>query len=514
MRGLGHSVKRKQWTHNLCYLAILGIAVSASRSQASVPSAAANPATTPTDRLSEGWWAQKHQAVLEQIRANPDVGLILVGDSITQNYEKSNPEDENFQPTWQRFYAPRKALNLGYSGDSTENVLWRLDHGEVDGIHPAAAVVLIGTNNTGWRDETAEQTELGIDAVVEKLEVKLPHAHILLLGILPSGVADKVVAENLEINRYLARKYGPMTGVPGARVSYLDIGSIFYREGKLDTAIFYDPRLPQPGKALHPDTNGQRRMAEAIEPTLTRILDDSARQYLHSLDAVNTALIPVPRLESDSYDWYQRHQQILDLQQKLDPQIVLIGDSITHFWAGEPMSLRSSGPEAWEQAFHGLRVLNMGFGWDRTQNVLWRLDQGEFVGIHPKTVVLNIGTNNLAGTANARSNSPDEIVQGVLAIERKIRERSPASRVIVMGIFPRGYSPENSFRAPIREINSLLASALANEPQTTFLDIGSQFLATDGTLPASMMSNGTHPTEAGYAIWASALILAGVRDLR
>jgi lysophospholipase L1-like esterase len=467
--------------------------------------------TTPSDRMGEDWWAQKHAAVLARIKANPDVDLIMVGDSITQNYEKSKLPDENFQPTWQEFYAPRKALNLGYSGDTTENVLWRLDHGEVDGIHPAGAVVLIGTNNTGWRLETAQQTERGIDAIVAKLREKLPQTRILLLGILPSGVAPKAVESNLEVNRYLAAKYGPASGASGSRLTYLDIGSIFFENGKLNEAIFYDPRLPQHGKPLHPDTIGQHRMAEAIEPTLAKMLNDSAQAHLATLHEVNTALIPVPRLELDSYDWYKRHNEELALQKKLDPQVVLIGDSITHFWAGEPKSTRASGPKAWQVAFGGLRVLNMGFGWDRTQNVLWRLREGEFEGIHPKTVILNIGTNNLTGTANARSNSPEEIVQGILAIVAEVRERSPQSRIIVMGVFPRGYAPGDDFRAPILEINELLAKSLTGEPNTTFLDIGKQFLTPDGTLPVRMMDDGTHPTAGGYAIWAKALLEAGVR---
>jgi lysophospholipase L1-like esterase len=467
---------------------------------------------TPSDRLTEEWWGQKHASVLAQIKANPDIGLILVGDSITQNYEKNKLPDENFQPIWQQFYAPRKALNLGYSGDTTENVLWRLDHGEVDGIHPAAALVLIGTNNTGWRIETAEQTERGIDAVVAKLEAKLPETQILLLGILPSGVAAKAVEANAEVDSYLAAKYGPASGTPGAKVTYLDIGSTFFDHGKLNESLFYDPRLPQHGKPLHPDTVGQRLMAEAIEPTLANILNDGARAHLADLRGVNNALIPVPRLEMDSYDWYKRHEEILALQKKLDPQIVLIGDSITHFWAGAPKSSRVSGPHAWEEAFGGLRVLNMGFGWDRTQNVLWRLREGEFEGLHPKTVVINIGTNNLTGTANARSNSPQEIVAGILAIVEEVQKRSPASRIIVMGVFPRGYAVNNDFRAPILKINELLAKAVAGRSNTEFLDIGKKFLAPDGTLPASMMDDGTHPTEAGYAIWAKALVEAGVRN--
>jgi lysophospholipase L1-like esterase len=475
------------------------------------PAAPQPQSTIPKDRLNESWWARKHAAVLASIQANPEPELILVGDSITQNYEKSNPPDENFQPTWQQFYAPRHALNLGYSGDATQNVLWRLDNGEIDGIDPAAALVLIGTNNTAHLAESASETEQGIDAVVQKLETRLPHTHILLLGILPSNLAPTVVAADREINQYLAAKYGPATGLPDARVTYLDIGSIFLPDGKLDDSLFYDPRLPQPGRALHPDTMGQHRMAEAIEPVLSHIIGDSARQYLSTLHQVNTALIPAPRLEMDSYDWYKRHQQILEIQNKIDPQIVLIGDSITHFWSGEPKAETVNGPSAWQQAFHDLRVLNMGFGWDRTQNVLWRLQHGEFNGMHPKTVVLNIGTNNLTGTANARSNTPEEITQAILELHRQVRLKSPQSQIIVMAIFPRMFSPQSDLRHSISRLNELLAKALDGQPNTTFLDIGQQFLAPDGTLPTTMMEDGTHPTDAGYAIWANALIQAGIR---
>ena len=98
--------------------------------------------------------------MLAQVKANPNIGLLLLGDSITQNYEKAKTPDENFQPTWQRFYAPRAALNAGFSGDRTEHVLWRLDHGEIDGIRPRAVVLLIGTNNTA-AGQSAADVELG-----------------------------------------------------------------------------------------------------------------------------------------------------------------------------------------------------------------------------------------------------------------------------------------------------------------------------------------------------------------
>src|SRR5580692_1856047 len=235
----------------------------ASRIHAQTAAVPTNPAVTTTDRLNEPWWADRHKAVLAALPTHPDAQLLLIGDSITNNYDKANPPDENFQPTWKEFYEPRKALNLGFSGDTTANVLWRLDHGEVNGLHPKVAVVLIGTNNTSpRRNQTAEQVETGIDAIIADLEERLPETKILLLGILPSDISAEKSERDRIINQYLAICYGEHP-----RVTYLDIGSIFYLNGALNPAAFYDPRLPQPGKPLHPDTKGQRMMAEAIEPT-------------------------------------------------------------------------------------------------------------------------------------------------------------------------------------------------------------------------------------------------------
>jgi lysophospholipase L1-like esterase len=282
------------------------------------------PAILPTDRLDVPWWAERHARVVETVRRRPDVGLLLIGDSITQNYEKANPPDEDFQPTWKQFYEPRHALNLGFSGDTTANLLWRLTHGEIDGLRPQAAVILIGTNNTA-QHQTAEQTEAGISNVVGTLTQRLPQTRILILGILPSDVSAEKTAADQAINAWLAKRYGqkntraeechpersrceamtqskdlrlqaqdsPSSTAPAnqtqatapptpqqkdPRVTYLDISSIFMTSpGTLNDAIFYDPRLSTPGKPLHPDTKGQRLMAEAIEPTLAKLMYDKPR---------------------------------------------------------------------------------------------------------------------------------------------------------------------------------------------------------------------------------------------
>jgi lysophospholipase L1-like esterase len=231
--------------------------------------------------------------------------------------------------------------------------------------------------------------------------------------------------------------------------------------------------------------------------------------------AINTAVIPVPKLElqDTSYDWYQRHRDELAAKDRIHPQIVLIGDSITHFWGGEPASPgRAHGPIAYKEAFGDLPVQNLGFGYDRTQNVLWRLDHGEFDGLTPKWVVINIGTNNLFGTRNARGNSAQEIVDGILAICDRVHAKSPTSKIIVMGLFPRDLQPTGAHRPKVAAVNALLVEAVKAHPEITYLDIGAQFLQPDGTLPKDMMSDGTHPTEKGYSIWAKALVAAGVRN--
>jgi len=237
--------------------------------RAQVSPVVAGSAIAPTDRMSVDWWAARHKAILADLPKHSDAQLLLVGDSITHNYDKADPPNQNFQPIWQRYYAPRKALNLGFSGDTTANVLWRLDHGEVDGLHPKLAVVLIGTNNTAL-GQSAEDTEVGIDAVVKDLEHRLPETKILLMGILPSKLPSR--EQNFEVNGYLGSRYA---GGEDPQVSYIDISVVFYPHGELDTSLFYDPTLTPPGLALHPNTVGQRLMASAIEPAVARLMGDT-----------------------------------------------------------------------------------------------------------------------------------------------------------------------------------------------------------------------------------------------
>ena len=245
---------------------------AASALLATTPACAKTPlAAVPIARLDAPWWRERHAAKLAEIK-HGRVDLVFLGDSITQDYEKSGPPAWNdFRPVWQRFYGDRNAINLGFSGDATSHLLWRIEHGEIDGIAPKVAVILIGANNLGRLHWPADDDVAGIEAVVAETRRRLPRTKILLLGILPSERTEWATQTTLEVNRTLAARYG-RGAVPG--VTFLDVGGVFMRNGVLDRSLFLDPLLTPPQPPLHPTTEGQTRMALAMEPTLARLMGD------------------------------------------------------------------------------------------------------------------------------------------------------------------------------------------------------------------------------------------------
>jgi lysophospholipase L1-like esterase len=226
-------------------------------------------AATPLSRMDLHWWRERFEAKQVELRSRK-VDLLFLGDSITQDYELSGPPEwRDFVPVWQRYYGNRNAVNLGFKGDATSHLLWRIENGETDGIRPKVAVVLIGANNLGRLHWAPQDTVAGIDAIVSRLRHRLPTTKLLLLGVLPSERSEWASAATIEINRALAARYRG-----GGDVNYLDIGSVFMKDGRLNRALFFDPRLTPPAAPLHPTAEGQALMAAAIEPTLAALLGD------------------------------------------------------------------------------------------------------------------------------------------------------------------------------------------------------------------------------------------------
>src|SRR5262245_47113267 len=202
----------------------------------------------------EGGWMKRHESFNERVKQG-NADLIFIGDSITQGWEV------NGQALWAEYYAKRNAVNLGISGDRTQHVLWRLDHGNIEGINPKLAVLMIGTNNSSTN--TSAQIAEGVKLIVEKLRAKLPSTKVLVLAIFPRG-ADKDSAPrkvNEGANEIIKGLADDKT------VYFLDIGPKFLAaDGTLSREVMPD--------LLHLNDKSYRTWAESIEPKVKELMGE------------------------------------------------------------------------------------------------------------------------------------------------------------------------------------------------------------------------------------------------
>lgn len=217
-------------------------------------------------------------------------------------------------------------------------------------------------------------------------------------------------------------------------------------------------------------------------------------ETLCKADALNPLLEPVC-LKDVVFDWKTeswigRHEAICKAVGTGDPEVIFIGDSITHHWERE-------GVEHWNAHYARFNPVNMGFGGDRIQHVLWRLQNGELDGISPRLAVLMIGTNNSA------DNTAEEMADGIKELCDLILEKLPATKILLLAIFPRD-TPEAPRRAVNEEVNRIIAG-LDDGNRINFHDTG-RFLVDDaGVIKTELMEDLLHPTAAGYAAWAKVL---------
>lgn len=211
-------------------------------------------ATIPSPR-PQPWWKERHKLLNKRTKEGAGKAeIVFIGDSITQSWENHG------KAVWEKYYAPRNAVNLGISGDRTEHLMWRLQNGNFTGLTPKVAVVMIGTNNTGHSMQPAEETAQGIRAILDQIHSKSPDTKILLLGVFPRDEkpdGEKRLRNN-EINNII-KNYAD-----GKTVFYQDISKVFL-DGKdnLPKGIMPD--------FLHPRQEGYKSWAEAIEPTLLKL---------------------------------------------------------------------------------------------------------------------------------------------------------------------------------------------------------------------------------------------------
>ncbi len=205
------------------------------------------------------WWLPRHQQKLADAKSilasGGKIDVLLIGDSITQGWEKEG------QQAWKKYLEPRNAFGVGFSGDRTENVLWRLNHDAVKGLDPKVAVLMIGTNNTGHRRENPQTTAEGIKKILGELQQRLPNTKILLLAIFPRDA--KPDGELRQINEKVNTIIKNFAD--DKRVYFANINSAFLSaDGVLEEKVMPD--------LLHPNEHGYELFAKALVPELDKLL--------------------------------------------------------------------------------------------------------------------------------------------------------------------------------------------------------------------------------------------------
>ena len=201
----------------------------------------------------------------------------------------------------------------------------------------------------------------------------------------------------------------------------------------------------------------------------------------------------------------KRHESFNVISKQGEAQLVFLGDSITHGWEGK-------GKAVWAKDWAPLKAANFGIGGDRTEHVLWRLENGNFDGLKPKAIVLMIGTNNTGHQGRPQKElngavyecTAEQTAEGIKAILAQLEKKCPDAKILVLGIFPRGADKNDKFRQQ-NEATNAIVKGFADGQKIFFLDVGAKFLEADGTLSKTIMPDLLHPNERGYQIWSDAM---------
>lgn len=400
-------------------------------------------------------------ASLTWIPKSPEKPILLYGTSIAQGACASRPGMAWSTIVQRSLGYP--LINLGFSGNG------RLEKEVLDLIDEVDARLYILDCLPNLTGESEEEVTRRVVAAVR--QIRANHSAPILLvehaGYNDASANPKRENDYLRMNRGSREAFELLQaeGIPGIHyLSHEEIG--MPADAWTDT--------------VHPSDWGMHTQAEAVERKI--------REILHIPDgSIETTRPVTQRREPHNYEWQRRHRDILALNREVPPRRVIIGNSITHFWGGEPEGPSKRGTKSWEQFMRPAGFRNLGFGWDRIENVLWRVYHDELEGYEAEEIVLMIGTNNEGISTD------DEIVEGMRVLLSAIRLRQPQAELKVIGILPRRDREEW-----VERINSRIRQ-VAEEAGCLFRDPGTNLLSKEGKIDESLFSDGLHPNEEGYS---------------
>lgn len=354
-------------------------------------------------------------------------------------------------------------INLGFSGSA------KMEPGIQQVLNELDPSLFILDNMENMAAKDVYESSL---ACCKLLRQSHPNTPILLVE--HSGQPDTAIREKAkdyqENNKELKRVWETLQAECMEKLYYLTCEEI-----GLDTESFVE--------GIHPNDYGMRKNAAAICKKIKEIFKEK-----HS-----TRFTPVTQ-NRDPYMWRDRHEQVLKINAQENPDVVLIGNSITHYFGGEPKAHIIRGQEAWGTMTKGLIVHNLGFGWDRIENALWRIYHGELDGYQANKVFLLIGTNNIP------LNDTDEVIaDGILQVVQAVKDRQTHAKIYVCGIIPR-----HGWGNRVLGVNTLLKMKLQSLPEVTYVSM-EKMGDKEGVLLEPYRHDGTHPNAKGYEAEAEIL---------
>lgn len=399
----------------------------------------------------------KEDACFRFLPVSQEKPLVVYGTSIAQGACASRPGMAWVNIVNRKLEHP--VVNLGFSGNGRlEKEVFEL-LAEID-----ARLYIIDCMPNMDRDTTVivERTLKGVEILRAR-----SNAPILLVehsGYMSEHSSDSVGNSYRATNRQLRKAYNTLLEAGVADIHYLT------KEG---IGMSMDGMV----EGVHPSDLGMQQHADGYSKKIREILKEE----------IGTASTCIPRKQQrDPYDWMERHNQVLELNSQSVPDVLVIGNSITHYWGGEPAADRQRGQKSWSKLTKGQEVHNLGFGWDKIENVLWRIYHGELDGFAAKKILLLIGTNNLM------FNTDREIADGIVQLSKAIRDRQPSAGLYILGILPRKEQEQR-----IAGINAELQMRVV-EAGATYVDLTPALVNKDGKINTSLFSDGLHPNEKGY----------------
>ena len=405
------------------------------------------------------------------LRVRPQRPIVVYGTSIAHGACASRPG-----MAWASILErkmDRPLINLGFSGNG------RLEKEVIDFVAEIdAKIFVLDCLPNLWpnHNRTTDEVKGLLDAAVRQLRNKKPFTPILFVDHAgySDGSLDTVRAGRVNsINQANHENFAEMKAA-GIQEIYL----LSKDELNLSFESFVD--------GTHPTDLGMMEYADAYEAKIRKIIHEPSGQLVTTK--------PVTQMrEPYNYDWEGRHRELLEMNRTDPPEICFIGNSITHFWGGAPQGPRLEGVRSWDQTFEGVKVRNFGYGWDRIENVLWRVYHGEFDGFEAKQIIMKIGTNNL------HLNSDMEILQGLKLLIGAIKKRQPNAEFLMLGLLPR-----KNDESRVEKLNLSIAK-LTGDLGVDYADIGKSMLLPNGKINESCFSDGLHPNEKGYNLLGAEL---------